>query len=102
MFLTISYNLKHFTFIFLVIILILTISTIVTYYTMDDNDLANLPQKNKNILIDDRFISIFYYNASIHGGLGDSLIYPKSNKAKIYTAIYLVLIAAGILTAIEI
>ena len=102
MFLTISYNLKHFTFIFLVIILILTISTIITYYTMDDNDLANLPQKNKHILIDDRFISLFYYNASIHGGLGDALIYPKSNKAKIYTAIYLVLIAAGILTAIEI
>jgi len=102
MFFTISYNLKHFIFIFLVIILILTISTIITYYTMDDNDLANLPQKNKNILIDNRFISLFYYNASIHGGLGDALIYPKSNKAKIYTAIYLVLIATGILTAIEI
>jgi hypothetical protein len=102
MFFTISYNLKHFTFIFLVIILILTISTMITYYTMDENDLANLPPKNKNILIDDRFISLFYYNASIHGGLGDAMIYPKSNRAKIYTAIYLVLIAAGILTAIEI
>ena len=102
MFFTISYNLKHFTFIFLVIILILTISTMTIYYTMNDDDLANLPPKNNNLLIDDRFISLFYYNASIHGGLGDALIYPKSNKAKIYTAIYLVLIAAGILTAIEI
>jgi hypothetical protein len=102
MFFTISYNLKHFTFIFLVIILILTISTMIIYYTMDDTDLANLPPKNKNSLVDDRFISLFYYNASIHGGLGDAMIYPISNKAKLYTAIYLVLIAAGILTAIEI
>jgi len=101
MFFTISYNVKHFTFIFLVIILILTISTMIIYYTMDDNDLAHLPPKNKNVLLDDRFISLFYYNASIHGGLGDALIYPISNRAKIYTAIYLVLIAAGVLTAIE-
>ena len=101
MFFTISYNLKHFTFIFLVIILILTISTMMIYYTMDESDLANLPSKDKNKIIDDRFISLFYYNASIHGGLGDALIYPISNKAKIYTSFYLVLIAAGILTAIE-
>lgn len=101
MFSTITYNLKHFTFIFVVIILILTISTIMIYYTMDENDLANLPPKDKTQIFDDRFISLFYYNASIHGGLGDAMIYPKSNKAKIYTAIYLVLIAAGILTAIE-
>ena len=101
MFFTISYNLKHFTFIFLVIILILTISTMMIYYTMDESDLANLPSKDKNKIIDDRFISLFYYNASIHGGLGDALIYPISNKAKIYTSIYLVLVAAGVLTAIE-
>ncbi len=101
MFFTISYNIKHFSYIFLVIILILTISTMIIYYTMDDNDLANLPPKDKTKMLDDRFISLFYYNASIHGGLGDALIYPISNKAKIYTSLYLVLIAAGVLTAIE-
>ena len=101
MFFTISYNLKHFTFIFLVIILILTISTMMIYYALDEKDLANLPSKDKTKILDDRFISLFYYNASIHGGLGDALIYPISNKAKLYTAIYIVLIAAGILTAIE-
>ena len=101
MFFTISYNLKHFTFIFLVIILIITMSTIIIYYTMDETDLANLPPKDKKKILDDRFISLFYYNASIHGGLGDAMIYPISNKAKIYTAIYLVLVVAGILTAIE-
>ncbi len=101
MFFTISYNVKHFTFIFLIIILILTVSTMIIYYTMDDNDLANLPPKDKTKILDDRFISLFYYNASIHGGLGDALIYPKSNKAKLYTSIYLVLVAAGVLTAIE-
>ena len=92
MFFTISYNLKHFTFIFLIIILILTISTMITYYTMDEDDLANLPPQNKNLLIDDRFISLFYYNASIHGGLGDALIYPISNKAKMYQKIRSILI----------
>ena len=101
MFFTISYNLKHFTFIFLVIILILTLSTMMIYYALDEKDLANLPSKDKTKILDDRFISLFYYNASIHGGLGDALIYPISNKAKLYTAIYIVLIAAGILTAIE-
>lgn len=102
MFFSISYNLKHFSFILLVIIIIITSATFITYYYLDDSDLANLPKKDNKKIIDDRFISLFYYNASVHGGLGDALIYPISNRAKIYTSFYLIIIAAGILTAIEV
>ena len=47
-----------------------------------------------------RFIALFYYNSSTHGGLGDALIYPTSIKARIYTSIYLIIIAGSVLTAI--
>ncbi len=101
MFKSIRNNLSHFFKILSIIILLIFILTVFLYNFMDEKDLANLPPKNKNKLFDNRFVSLFYYNSSIHGGLGDSALYPISNFAKLYTAFYLIIIAAGIFTAID-
>ena len=69
--------------------------TIYLYNFTDDTDFANVPNNN-------RFVALFYYNCSVHGTLGDALIYPISNKGRIYTSIYLIIIAAGIMTAIDV
>ena len=101
MYFTLKRNFEHFIKILLVIICLIILLTSFIYSYATDKDFANLPPKNKDKLIDDRYISLFYYNASVHGGLGDAVIYPTSNFAKIYTSIYLVIIAAGIFTALD-
>jgi hypothetical protein len=99
MIITLSKNKQHYLKIFLIIIVIISINTLILYFLFTENDIANLPSKDKPI---DRIISLFYYNTSVHGSFGDGTLYPISNKAKIYTTIYLLIIAAGILTAIDI
>jgi hypothetical protein len=100
MFLTISNNIRHFTKIYLIIIVIVLILTFILYNFANDDDFANLPPKDKNKFFDDRFYSLFYYNSSTQGGLGDALIYPKSNRARVYTSLYLILAVTGLFTAI--
>ena len=89
-------NIIHFLYIIIIIIIIITILTTCLYNFTDNTDFANVPNDTKL----NRFVALFYYNSSIHGGLGDALIYPISKKARIYTSIYLIIIAGGILTAI--
>ena len=50
MFFSISYNLKHFTFILLAILIIITSSTFITYYVLDDNDLTGFSRKSHDII----------------------------------------------------
>ncbi len=102
MFITLSNNFGHFIKILIIIILIIILLTIGLYNFTDDTDFANLPLKNKSKIIDERFISLFYYNCSTHGGLGDARIYPISNFAKLYTSFYLIIVIAGIFTVIDI
>ena len=61
----------------------------------------NLNKKNSSIF-DDRFISLFYFNCSTYGTLGDALIYPISMRARLYTSFYILLVGAGLLTALTI
>ena len=102
MFITLSNNLYHFIKILTIMFLIIIILTIILYNFTDDTDFSNLPPKNKSKIIDDRFISLFYYNSSTQGGLGDAKIIPISNFAKIYTSLYLILIIAGIFTVLDV
>ncbi len=101
MYYTLKRNLEHFIKILLVIICLIILLTSFLYSYATDNDFANLPPKSKTKFIDDRYISLLYYNASVHGGLGDSMIYPISNFGKMYTSIYLIVIAAGVFTALD-
>ena len=102
MFPFVSQNKIHFVkIIIIIIIIILTLTTCLYLYT-DETDFAHLPPKTKSKLIDDRFVALFYYNSSVHGGLGDAMIYPISNFAKLYTSVYLIIIASGIFTALAI
>jgi hypothetical protein len=101
MILTISNQVIHFFGILILIIVIIITLTLYLYNYTTDIDFAGLPPKDKSKLFDERFVSLLYYNASVNGGLGDSAIYPTSNKGKIYTSIYLIIIAAGIFTAID-
>ena len=101
MFVTISNNLTHFTKILIIILLLIITLTIILYNFTDDNDFANLPPKDKSKIIDDRFISLFYYNSSTPGGLGDAKIYPISNLGKLYTSIYLIIVIAGFFTVLD-
>ena len=98
---TVKKNFIHFSKIFGIIIISILILTNLLYKFTNDDDFANLPPKDKNKLIDDRFYALFYYNCSTHGGLGDAMIYPKSTMAKLYTSFYLLLVAAGIFTALD-
>ena len=98
MFHSISKNLIHFLHIILYILILIFSLTIYLYNFTDDNDFSNVP-KDSNL---NRFIALFYYNCSTHGGMGDALIYPISNKGRIYTSIYLIIVAGGILTAIDV
>lgn len=98
MFHSISRNLIHFCCMILYILIIIFSLTIYLYNFTDDNDFKNVPNDSKL----NRFIALFYYNSSTHGALGDALIYPISNKGRIYTSIYLIIIAGGIMTAIDI
>ncbi len=101
MYYTLKRNLIHFSKIFIIIIcLVIGLSTFLYMYS-DDTDFANLPPKDPTKVIDDRYISLLYYNSSVHGGLGDAVIYPTSTFGKIYTSIYLIIIAAGIFTALD-
>jgi hypothetical protein len=102
----ISYKLIQFGFILLVSILINIILSIYWYYNATEDDFANLPKRNlnkkNNSLFDERFTSIFYFNCSTYGTLGDALIYPKSIRARLYTSLYILLVNAGLLTAFSI
>jgi len=90
------------TILLISILLNFILSTFLYYYATDD-DFANLPKKKKNdIIFNDRFISLFYFNCSTYGTLGDALIYPKSNRAKLYTSLYILLTAAGLITILSI
>jgi hypothetical protein len=101
MILKISSNLAFFIKAIFITFGVIFILTMYLYHFTDDKDIANLPPKDKKKIIDDRFVSLFYYNASIHGGLGDATMYPISNKAKIFTTIYLVIIISGIITGLD-
>jgi len=100
----VSYKLIQFLVIFLISIIINIILSIYWYYNATPNDFANIPKRNKNnkSFFDERFISIFYFNCSLYGTLGDALIYPTSMKARLYTSIYILLFGAGFLTALSI
>ena len=98
MFHSISRNLIHFIRMIIYILIIIFSLTIYLYNFTDDKDFANVPNDNKL----NRFIALFYYNCSVHGSLGDGLIYPISNKGRIYASTYLIIIAGGIMTAIDI
>ena len=102
----ISYKLIQFIVILLISIIINIILSIYWYYNATPNDFTNLPKRNlnkkNNSIFDERFISIFYFNCSTYGTLGDALIYPISMRARLYTSIYILLIGAGFLTALSI
>lgn len=103
MFIKIQYKLAQFAIILLVSIFINLCLTFYWYYNATDEDFANLPKKgNGKTIFDDRFISLFYFNCSTYGTLGDAMIYPKSNRAKIFTGSYVLLMTAGLVTAADI
>jgi hypothetical protein len=103
MFIKIQYKLAQFSIILLASLIINLCLTLFWYYNATDDDFANLPKKkNGTTIFDDRFISLFYYNCSTYGTLGDAKIYPKSNRAKLFTGGYVLLMTAGLVTAADI
>jgi hypothetical protein len=102
----VSYKFIQFIVILFISILINIILSIYWYYNATSNDFANLPKRNlnkkNNFIFDDRFISLFYFNCSTYGTLGDALIYPISMRARLYTSFYILLVGAGLLTALTI
>lgn len=99
----ISKKILEFSLILLISILLNFILSIFLYYTLVEGDFANLPKLKKNDgLFNERFISLFYFNCSTYGTLGDPLIYPISIRARLYTSFYILLTAAGLITILSI
>jgi hypothetical protein len=94
--------LEFFTILLISILMNFLLTTFLYYFATDD-DFANLPKRKKNdTIFNDRLIALFYFNCSTYGTLGDALIYPKSNRAKLYTSFYVLLTAAGLITILSI
>jgi hypothetical protein len=94
--------LEFFTILLISILVNFLLSTFLYYYATDA-DFANIPKRKKNDgIFNDRLIALFYFNCSTYGTLGDALIYPKSNRAKLYTSLYVLLTAAGLITILSI
>jgi len=85
--------------------LIMIINYLVTsfvYSWATDDDITGLPSKDSSKMFDDRFISLFYFNIITFTTVGYGDMLPKSNRAKLFISVYVALVAAGLLTALEI
>ncbi len=72
--------------------------TFLLYHFAQETDFTNVPTKATPR---DRFIALYFFNVSTQTTYGDTSIIPISNRARLYTSLYLIMFSAGILATLS-
>jgi len=72
------------------------------YSWATDADFSGLPPQDKSKTFDSRLIALFYYNSITLSTLGYGDIVPISDRARMFVGLYVVLITAGLISAIDV
>ena len=93
----------HQLFVYLVVLLIINVILALFFYSwVTDADFSGLPPKDPSKRFDSRLIALFYYNSITLSTLGYGDVVPISDRARIFIGIYVVLITAGLITALDV
>jgi hypothetical protein len=93
----------HQFFVYLMVLLVINVFMAFFLYSwVTDADFSGLPPKDKSKTFDSRLVALFYYNSITLSTLGYGDVVPISDRARMFVGIYVVLITAGLITALDV